>query len=397
MEFDKVYQGDVLEVLKSFSDDCVDCVVTSPPYFGLRDYGICGQIGLEETPEEYVAKIVEVFEEVKRVLKSDGTLWLNLGDSYASSGKVGGDIDIDVGLDIRRGRGRLKSHPLIKPKDLIGIPWRVAFALQADGWWLRQDIIWHKPAPMPESVTDRCTKSHEYVFLLSKKKDYYFNNEAIKEKGVMQSSGSYQRDTRKTHGLGGGNSGINNAKERMRKELDENGFVMRNKRSVWTINTKPYKEAHFAVFPPELPSLCIKAGCPEEICKKCGHIRTLITEKGDFVQTGGKRVKDTPSLSEAQKTEGSGYHLRKASGWDECDCGVGFEGGVVLDPFAGSGTTLFVAKHLLRRFVGIELNPAYVKIIEKRLAQDNLTDFFGEAQTNNRRDEDLNMYKVSDV
>src|SRR3990167_1502147 len=158
MSMEKIICGDSKEVLKTLDAESVDCCITSPPYFGLRDYGMEGQIGLEETPEAYVTKLVEIFREVKRVLKKDGTLWLNLGDSYASGGKMGGDIDLDNGIDVQRGGGRMKKHPEIKHKDLVGIPWMVAFALRADGWYLRQDIIWHKPNPMPESVTDRCTK-----------------------------------------------------------------------------------------------------------------------------------------------------------------------------------------------------------------------------------------------
>src|SRR3990167_4236871 len=184
MQPNRIIQGDALEVLKTFESESVGCTITSPPYFGLRDYGTEGQIGLEATPELYVQKLVEIFREVRRVLKKEGTLWLNLGDSYSSGGKMGGDIDLDTGLDVQRGRGRMKEHAEIKHKDVVGIPWMVAFALRKDGWYLRQDIIWAKPNPMPESVTDRCTKSHEYIFLMSKSQNYYFNNEAIKEEAT---------------------------------------------------------------------------------------------------------------------------------------------------------------------------------------------------------------------
>lgn len=542
MILDTILQGDCLEILKTLPDECVDCVVTSPPYWGLRDYGTakwdggdekcdheadilseretgqsgatgrgsetttiltsiklgncnnCGakridaQLGLEKTPEEYVAKMVLVFREVRRVLKKEGVMFLNLGDSYAGSwgatshsikGKAkrtgsnvrpptsfvssakrgapygisgkerasyqGGDClcenlcdeclaalrhsprtfrervstlpplsfesnlgrkelssdhsptsDSSLPVDhsevatlktrpsFRRDRApvsvsrqskRHESSPqrqeesrqsdspsvsqdvaseksddaslsvcrkvcicgkvlpisssvchisgsgkvhnvypypystteYLKPKDLVGIPWRVAFALQADGWYLRQDIIWAKPNPMPESVTDRCTKSHEYIFLMAKSGQYYYDAEAVKEKGVMQSSGSEQRDTIETHGLGGGNSGINEAKARMKKELAENGYVMRNKRSVWTVTTKPFSGAHFATFPEDLIAPMVKAGCPP--------------------------------------------------------------GGVCLDPFMGAGTTALVAQKLNRHYIGIELNPAYIKMAEKRLKQ----------------------------
>ena len=304
LELNKIYNMDCLKGLKQLPDNSINCCVTSPPYWGLRDYGIDGQIGLEGTPEEYVDKLVQVFREVKRVLRDDGCLWLNLGDSYNGSGGAGGDYS-PGGLKDGQPKYPGRNIGTLKPKDLVGIPWRIAFALQADGWYLRSDIIWHKPNPMPESVTDRPTKAHEYIFLLSKTERYFYDAEAIKEKGVMTNAGGRQRDTRETHGMGGGNGGINKAKERMKKELAENGFVTRNKRSVWTVATKPFKEAHFAVFPPDLIKPCILAGCPE--------------------------------------------------------------GGVVLDPFMGSGTTGMVAAMYQRNFIGFELNQEYCKMAEKRI------------------------------
>ena len=300
-----ILQGDVIERLKDIEDNTIQCVVTSPPYWGLRDYGEDDQLGLEETPEEYVDNMVKVFREVRRTLKDDGTLWLNLGDSYSSGGRstttnqtLRGNNDYGV--------TRPKPSENIKPKDLIGIPWRVAFALQQDGWYLRQDIIWHKPNPMPESVTDRCTKSHEYIFLLTKSANYYYDAESIKEPSI-----EYGRDKRSDKG---------NIRYEGKRTIDKEGkngqqsFVTinekRNKRSVWKINTKPYKNAHFAVFPEKLPELCIKAG----------------SKKGD----------------------------------------------IVLDPFFGSGTTGYVAQRLYRKWLGIELNPEYIKIANKRFVQQEL-------------------------
>jgi len=459
--------GDVLTKLKELPDESIDCVVTSPPYWGLRDYGCEGQIGLEKTPEEYVAKMVAVFREVKRVLKKEGTLWLNLGDSYASQGKEGGDIDKDSGMDIERGRGRLNRHQVIKPKDLVGIPWRVAFALQQpyytgkikdekdriwlaamieaegcifihkrkagtpnystytrqdgttteydrkndtfgaglevantseaiikrcqaiagigsicsqtpeqndsrkqtiyrwnvrsnecrwilheiypyliakmqqarlaiscpssgenaekahesiinlhngqqptidfdapsslyeQGYFLRQDIIWAKKNCMPESVTDRCTKAHEYVFLLAKSQHYFFDNEAIKEPAI------HNEDTRAGYGrlhYSGKREGKSGTGQENFVQIVDN----RNRRSVWTITTKPFREAHFATFPEDLVEPMIKAGCPV--------------------------------------------------------------GGVVLDCFIGSGTTAVVAKRLGRNYIGIELNPKYARMAEVSLA-----------------------------
>ena len=319
-----ILQGNVNDKLKEIESDSIQCVVTSPPYWGLRDYGTDDQLGLEETPEEYVENMVKVFREVKRVLKDDGTVWLNLGDSYARQG--GDSSEFGRHWDGREqnpnnGHNRYAGEIGLKPKNLVGIPWRVAFALQADGWYLRQDIIWHKPNPMPESVTDRCTKSHEYIFLLSKSAKYFYDNDAIKEKAVVsdnRASGmernaeSYRGKVKyndNNYGGGGtsfqGHSGNYKANGEL---INPDG--MRNKRSVWTINTKPYKDAHFAVFPPKLPELCIKAGSSE--------------------------------------------------------------GDVILDPFFGSGTTGWVAQRLGRKWIGIELNPEYIKIAEKRFIQREL-------------------------
>jgi DNA modification methylase len=318
MNENTIYEGDCIQTMKQWPDACVQTCITSPPYYGLRDYGHDGQIGLEETPEAFVQKLVEVFREVRRVLKDDGTLWLNLGDSYAGSGKGSNSDGTAHASSLLGKQGTHKgttegTKPIqkageigLKPKDLIGIPWRVAFALQADGWYLRQDIIWHKPNPMPESVTDRCTKAHEYIFLLSKSSKYYFDNEAIKEDCVNENMpGSNMRDTRETYGeQNGGNSGLRDLKK---KYKDGDWPTTRNKRSVWTVTTKPYSGAHFATFPPDLIEPCILAGCPE--------------------------------------------------------------GGIVLDPFMGSGTTAHTALRAGRKYVGCELNGDYIKLANQRLSQ----------------------------
>ena len=365
----QIIQGDCIEGMRTLPAESIHCVVTSPPYYGLRDYGtasweggdescdhmgkpmatranvnnntggadvknatyfepfkdVCGkcgarrvdqQIGLEESPDAYVAKMVDVFREVRRILRSDGTVWLNLGDSYAAArggthqpaetlagGKNG---KTDSGERVNRDRHdgynptRNANGIGLKHKDLIGIPWRVAFALQADGWYLRQDIIWHKPNPMPESVTDRCTKAHEYIFLLSKSERYYYDNEAVKEKAGTpaqlrnKSQEGYHADY--PHGARFSEGD---------RVWGEDG--MRNRRSVWTVATKPYAEAHFAVYPPKLIEPCILAGCPVD--------------------------------------------------------------GTVFDPFTGSGTTAEVAMVNNRNFVGTELNPEYVLLAERRLSE----------------------------
>ena len=248
----EILQGDVRETLRALETGSVQTCVTSPPYFGLRDYGVSGQIGLESTPDAYVAELVAVFREVRRVLRDDGTLWLNLGDSYTGSDSTGGtgketDYTGKRSLPNKRAEG-------LKPKDLIGIPWRVAFALQADGWYLRQDVIWHKPNPMPESVRDRCTKAHEYMFLLSKSELYFFNSEAMKEKAAGVRGGAPKKiHSESAQGKHGATSALN-------KSWD--GAETRNRRSVWTVATRPYKGAHFATFTPALIEPCILAGAP---------------------------------------------------------------------------------------------------------------------------------------
>jgi len=250
-----MHTGNCLDILPTMEAGSVNCCVTSPPYFGLRDYGNDEQIGLEETPEAFVESLVKVFREVKRVVADDGTLWLNLGDSYAAGG--GGPKPSNIGGSCNKVPASMprKASAGLKPKDLIGIPWRVAFALQQDGWYLRQDIIWSKPNPMPESVTDRCTKAHEYIFLLSKKPKYYYDHKAIKEqlKGKPESRNKnkegYQADYAKGDRFSEG--------ERV---FGADGLA--NKRSVWEVTTKPYSGAHFATFPPDLIKPCILAGCP---------------------------------------------------------------------------------------------------------------------------------------
>ncbi len=308
--------GDCLSIFKKLPASSVNCCVTSPPYFGLRDYGVDGQIGLEETPDAYVAKMVEVFREVRRVLRDDGTLWLNLGDSYAANRSYQVPSTLMNGDNTNKAQaaanqGMKAADFNLKPKDLIGIPWRVAFALQADGWYLRQDIIWHKPNPMPESVRDRCTKAHEYIFLLSKSGRYFFDSNAIKE----PYSDSYKNDKRHgnaktTHNnwknYSGQGSGVQTPTQLHDSMFNKPLGDGRNKRSVWTVTTKPFKGAHFATFPTDLIEPCILAGCPED--------------------------------------------------------------GVVLDPFSGAGTTGLVAKKHNRSFVGIELNPEYCKLAVVRWA-----------------------------
>lgn len=338
MEKNIIYNGDSESVLKTLPGCSVDCCVTSPPYFNLRDYGVDGQIGLEDTAEAYIDRLVRVFREVRRVLKDDGTLWVNIGDSYAGSGKGTAMYPQSVnGSKQGTNRGSVGCPAIIKklneykPKDMIGIPWMLAFALRTDGWYLRQDIIWHKPNPMPESVTDRCTKSHEYIFLLSKSQRYYFDYESIQEEAtgydgrkdtMMKGSKKYSdnvvmpnqsiqsmamngHERWKFKNLADKGQSPNTMHKLSAEGYRDHIYPVRNKRDVWSVNLKPFSGAHFATFPEELIKPCILAGCRE--------------------------------------------------------------GGIVLDPFMGSGTTAVVARKFDRNYIGIELNDAYIELAEKRI------------------------------
>lgn len=375
-----IQQGDVLDVLRRIPDGVVQCVVTSPPYFALRDYGIDGQIGLETTPEEYVARLVAVFREVRRVLREDGTVWCNLGDSYAGSGRglMGDGTPSDRG-DAKQGTNRGttvgtfgKIDSGLKPKNLIGIPWRVAFALQADGWWLRSDVIWHKPNCLPESVTDRPTKAHEYIFLLTKSARYFYDAEAVKEEAVSGSGNAGARNYRTYAENGRVYAG----------QSEQDASTGRNKRTVWTISTQPYSESHFATFPPELPEICIKAGSSERgACPQCGAPWERIIRKGLTAHDGetesaydkGTTANRLARLRQAARERGEEYRNEtQALGWrPTCTCDAGEPvPQIVLDPFAGAGTTLMVALRLGRRALGIELNGEYVAMAERRIVGD---------------------------
>ncbi len=361
-----LYVGDALDVLRSLPDGLVQCVVTSPPYWGLRDYSVDGQIGLEATPDKYVAKMVEVFAEVRRVLRDDGTLWCNLGDSYAHSGACGGSSPDGPrkprATDAAKQKAMsYKVPPGLKSKDLCGIPWRVALALQADGWYLRQDIIWYKSNPMPESCTDRCTKSHEYIFLLTKRAKYYFDAEAIKEPAIY---------------AGQPRGGSTNRYEQNAAGMDNREYDTRNKRSVWTVQTCAYPDAHFATYPPALIEPCIMAGAAAKCCAECGTPHERMIEKvkvGDW----SSRERAAQGVHQADKgLKGNDYYEHyvppKTVGWQPaCKCGTTeTQASIVLDPFAGSGTTMHVAHKHGCRSIGIELNPEYAELIIKRIDQE---------------------------
>ena len=362
--------GDCLEVLKNIPDNSVHCCVTSPPYWGLRDYGVDGQIGLEATPEEYVSNMIAVFREVNRVLRHDGTLWLNLGDSYASGGCGKGGVKQQTNFG--SAMPAKKAPPGLKQKDLAGIPWRVAFALQAYGWWLRSDIIWSKPNPMPESVTDRPTKAHEYVFLLTKSAKYFWDQDAVRDVSAYPVSADRCPSGDYSNGSGRNDGGQHRS----------GGFVTgasRNIRSVWTIATTPFSGGHFATMPPELAERCIKAGTSENgCCPQCGGPWVRVVDAESVIDprpmTTGAAKK--AAIGEMARTtppgRTCGYRRSTTLGFRQ-SCACPPQPPVpctILDPFSGAGTTAMVADRLGRNAIGIELNPEYVAMSRDRLASD---------------------------
>jgi DNA modification methylase len=416
----RLFHGEALSVLAGLPSESVHCICTSPPYWGLRSYLDDGhadkplELGLEATPGEYVERLVVTLREARRVLRHDGTLWLNLGDSYNAGrngehagGAASGFQQVD---DRYQGRSGPNVAGL-KPKDLCGVPWRVAFALQDDGWWLRSDIIWSKPNPMPESVTDRPTRSHEYVFLLTKSARYFYDADAIREPNRPDVAGRNR---------GNGKAYDHRATvEAGWSQLYEPNPAGRNRRSVWTIATAPYAEAHFATFPPKLVEPCIMAGTSEAgCCAVCGAPRRRVVERepdtrkpyrteGAGVKASGAGRNDGVGLRKVLRGDGRGGDLATAQtrtlGWEpscEHECPECLGSGTsprhfetvepcatcdgrgtavyptkpctVLDPFAGSGTTMLVARQHGRRSIGIDLNEEYLALAARRLQQQSL-------------------------
>jgi len=414
----KLYQGNCLDVLATLPDESVDCVVTSPPYWGLRDYGtaiwdggdpdcdhlqkvggtdastlgaasggndmseearrrsttrsfvpyrdVCGkcgahrvdlQLGMEDTPEEFVENMTAVFREVRRVLTPHGTCWVNLGDSYTSGGRTWRAPDSKDASGDPRAMNTRPDTPLgLKPKDLVGIPWRVAFSLQNDGWWLRSDVIWSKQNPMPESVTDRPTRSHEYIFLLTKEARYWWDIEAVRE--------PHSPDERKVTTVKAGDGSI---QHRDGERWPNSG---RNIRTVWSIAAQPFPGAHFATFPEELARRAIFAGCPMKVCQECGKPSERIVER-ELVDVEGWAPVKKLDHSQGAAEHGNGRFgdpVTQTLGWTDCGHNS-WRPGVVLDPFMGSGTVAKVARDHQRHSVGIELNPDYCEIIARRLQQ----------------------------
>ena len=425
--------GDNIELLKKMPDQSVHCVITSPPYWGLRDYGTgtweggdedcdhvanpnatkkfgneefnkncpsremtktkgyyedvcpkCGavrtdsQLGQEDTPQEFVENLVGLFREIRRVLRDDGTVWLNLGDTYMGGGNNRGQDSTISGKQKTNqgavGQCKKPKHPTIKPKNLVGIPWRVALALQDDGWILRQDIIWSKPNPMPESVRDRCTKAHEYIFLLAKNKKYYYDNEAIKEDAGNwgtrdRTNGKYNSEHNEL--LGADHAGL------VGKEWEEN--PKRNKRSVWHVAPKPFAGAHFAVYPTELIEPCILAGTSKKgCCSGCGKPWERVVERTRIKRS--ELPKDDPryrpndyhgAYEEINGKGDAGYSESKTTGWQPtCNCESDVVPCVVLDPFSGSGTTGIVSINNNRDYIGLELNPEYAELSHNRITKE---------------------------
>lgn len=374
----RVWNGDALDVLRELPDDCVHTCVTSPPYYGMRDYGVAGQLGLEATPDEYLARLGAVFAQVRRVLRPDGTLWLNLGDTYNTGTKAASrpSMTSDVGYwraSDRIGRPRMK-WPGLKQKDLCGLPWRVAFALQTAGWWLRTEIIWSKTNPIPEAVTDRPTRSHEYLFLMTKSQRYYYDADAIKEPvsgtahprghGVHPKAAESSRGTR-------ANRSFSSAIRHL--------VATRNRRTVWTLPVHPLRDLHFATFPPALVEPCILAGTSAAgACARCGSPRARVLGAAERApgRASGNRARKHARDGERCRVDGAAASsvpwvptVAPTIGWrPTCTCDAETVPCLVLDPFSGAGTTGLVARRHGRRFIGIELNHDYVAMSERRIA-----------------------------
>lgn len=371
----KIINMDVIDGLATLKDESIQCVVTSPPYWALRDYGVERQIGLEPTPDEYILKMVDVFREVRRVLRADGTAWVNMGDSYGQ--QRGSGFNSNIRIPEKNKALAIGRIPGLKPKDLIGMPWRLAIALQADGWYLRSDIIWHKPNPMPESVADRPTKSHEYIFLLTKSAKYYYDAESIMEDSSKTWNPKKGFGTLRPKAQGLDEKSLSMQRTQFahnthHDDIDKSG---RNKRTVWTIPTSPYPEAHFATFPPALPEICIKAGTSEKgCCPECGAPWDRVVERK--AATPGQKpgyLQNCTMRSDGERAGSFTDMESKTTGWQPtCDhIDPNLTGCTALDPFSGAGTTGLVAARLGRSYIGIEINKEYAEMSAKRIKEDN--------------------------
>lgn len=361
-----LYHGDALAVAREFPTGAADCIVTSPPYYGLRDYATDGQYGLEDTPAEYVATMRALFAELRRVLADDGTCWLNIGDSYSSGGKS--TYDINSGKT--RGRGLPESRPGadVPPKNLLGIPWRLAFALQDDGWILRNAIIWHKPNAMPESVRDRLSGRYEHVFLFAKQPRYWFDLDPIREphsSPLTVIDRQWMPDTTVANYNRGHVDG-------------------RNPGDVWALSTQPFPGAHFAVYPIQLPQRCIQAGCKPRRCQECGHAPTRITDgTSDYAERDQSTARKWSNVGNGHGHVGRGRkkdlgeYRKETVGWTDCGHNA-YRAGVVLDPFNGSGTTGLAAQRCGRKYIGVDISRDYLDLTLSTRLREATLDFEAE-------------------
>jgi len=413
---DTIIQGDVLEKVKEIPDESIDCIVTSPPYWGLRDYGVAGQWGLEPTFHEWIKKMLQLTAELKRVLKKTGVCWIDIGDTYASDGKVGGDIDLDPGMDINRGRGRIIPGTY-QTKCLCMIPERLALGIIDQGWILRNKIIWHKPNAMPASVTDRFKNSYEIVYMFSKQKKYWFDLDSVRvpmkestinrleyswdtskiSKGDMYGENKIGQRAKGNRSLKEINLGMKAKKQdnvpsknanlykgfNERCEVQGSNIAGANPGDVWTIATQPFSEAHFATFPEKLIEPMIRASCPREVCVKCGFIRERIikhespqmgvdipadfSEESFAYNIGLSKNSGLRSTNKGEWYKWKAGHPDETIGWTSCKCNVEFKAGIVLDPFFGSGTVGVVAQKLNRHWLGIELKQEYIQMALDRI------------------------------
>lgn len=367
----KIIKGDCLKVLKKMPDESVDMVITSPPYWNLRDYNVKGQLGLEPTIEKFIDNLCNVFDEIKRVLKSDGTCWVNIGDTY--SGNKNGKTDAKIYNYLKENSRKIKKKAVMAEKCLCQIPSRFAIEMTTRGWILRNEIIWHKPNAMPSSVKDRFTVDFEKLFFFSKSKKYYFKTQY--DRVVAHSDAWYRNKLRQ------------NKNYNLKKPYQHNFPIpkypdKKNKRTVWAIPTKPFPAAHFAVYPPELCIIPIRAGCPDFVCKKCGKARhPIFIPTDEYKKYLGKSWTEDTDLNKKLRTQiGFKANTKKyaisadyeISGYTDCGCNAGWDNGIVLDPFFGAGTSGLVAQELGKNWIGIELSDEYIKIAKERLAQQRL-------------------------
>ncbi len=379
MKTDTILQGDALTQLKTLPDQSIDCVMTSPPYWALRDYGVAGQLGLEPTVDEFITKLCDIFDEVQRVLKKSGTCWVNIGDTYGGTGSKGDYVDPKY-PNGRTGQ-RVALNQSMPSKCLVGVPERFSLEMRRRGWILRNTIIWHKPNPMPSSASDRFTVDFDYVYFFVKSQKYWFEQQ--RERHIRPDVNGKPVGMTKTREGSSFNQGMASKKGGFHDYVAKQGNIReynplgRSMRAVWRIATQPFPEAHFATYPEKLCETPIKSGCPQYICVKCGIAREKIIESTVSFESGSGKSGNVPKgkHQDSEEANSGSYDIRMGpikketfKGWSSCGCNAGFRPGIVLDPFFGSGTTGLVAKKLGRNYIGIELSNEYILIANKRLS-----------------------------